>query len=224
MATTNSDDYNAGYSAGLRDGENDGRLDGYAAGQAGTPQSLSNDTGSGGSDNDYSKGYAAGFKTEYDSSYAKNYALGQKSPTTPSTGTGTGTGTGTAKTVAVDAKSLLQAASDLRFVANNVETSRQELSGVQVLAGDFYHGKTLSDTAGGWGATAGRAAQFYGDLDSLVLASNNLADDLEKAAKSYSTTEEINKNLVDEVNQWLTTVQGELNLTPSGPAVPTTMT
>ena len=205
MVDTSSADYQAGYAKGLADGANNGNIDGYNDGFNGKPQNLQ-DTGTG-DNSDYAAGYAAGYKAAYDKAYATAYAKGQTDGHITST-------SGTGSTL-VTSDQLHQFAANLRFIAAAVDRERQQLTGVQVAAGNFYHGNLLSDTTNGWGSVAGRAAQFYTDLSHLVLASNDLADALDAAAGQYTTTEDLNTALGKEIADWISQFNSELNLTPT---------
>jgi hypothetical protein len=83
-----------------------------------------------------------------------------------------------------------------------------------LLAGNFTHGTTLNNTAGGWADGSGRAAKLYGYTGAFVSAGNELVMALKTAATNYTTTDALNQDLANSMDQWVQHLAGELPLTP----------
>ncbi|MFI0444811.1 hypothetical protein [Actinomadura sp. 6N118] len=101
--------------------------------------------------------------------------------------------------ILVTPEALSQFAKVLRGIEPDLTTAHGYMNKIDVLAGNFKDATALRDLIGF--GEKGRAIVYSQHLADLKLAVGRFAEELETMVKNYTTTEELNKNLADKVDE-----------------------
>jgi len=121
------------------------------------------------------------------------------------------------KEIQVTPEMLLTFAKNIRQLSPNIKTAKDELAKIDIKAGNFPDGTSFAKLVGL--DTSGRATKYDKTLSNLRTALDQLATGIESIAKTYTTTEELNKHLSEELTNVMANVAPTLG--SSAPPPPT---
>lgn len=122
------------------------------------------------------------------------------------------------KEIRVTPEMLLTFAKNIRQLEPNITTAKKELAKINIKAGNFPDGTGFAKLVGL--DPSGRATKYDKTLSNLKTAIEQLASGIESIAKTYTSTEELNKHLSEE----LTNVMANVGPTIGSAAPPTPTT
>jgi hypothetical protein len=125
-----------------------------------------------------------------------------------------GDGVDKKKDIIVTPEELRNFAKSIRDLLPDIDNSKIELDKVNITPGNFQDALEFKKTIG---ADAGGRANIYSQhMASLHIALTNFADKLDEMANNYTTAEEFNKGLAQNLDELRNQVEPYLPNAPTG--------
>jgi hypothetical protein len=125
-----------------------------------------------------------------------------------------GDGADKKKDIIVTPEELRNFAKSIRNLLPDIDSSKVELDNVNITPGNFQDALEFKKTIGG--DVGGRANIYSQHMTSLHIALTNFADKLDEMANNYTTAEEFNKGLAQNLDELRNEVEPYLPNAPTG--------